>query len=73
MKRLLSGFLVLTLGACVYSDTPYGRYAELNLPSQNETTIHKTVTVNAPAGTTVILQETPPPTVIYQNEPVRRW
>ena len=42
--------LALILAACTYSETPFGRYAEIDLPIQSQTTIHKTITVNAPAG-----------------------
>lgn len=75
MRFLVFLGALLALNACTYHETPYGRHAELHLPTQTETTVHKTVTINAPEGTTVILQETPPPTVIYQPAPVhrRRW
>lgn len=57
----------------MYAETPDGRFASLDvaLPTHTTSTVHKTVTVNAPAGTTVILQETPPPTVIYRDYPRR--
>lgn len=45
------GFM-FTLSACVYHATPEGTYARIDLPIHQQTTIHKTVTVNAPAGTT---------------------
>ncbi|WP_416191615.1 methionine-binding protein [Neisseria sp. CCUG12390] len=48
------------LGGCVYSETPYGRTAVIDLPSRSETVIHKTVNVNAPPGTTVIYQDSTP-------------
>lgn len=50
------GFM-FTLSACVYHATPEGTYARIDLPIHQQTTIHKTVTVNAPAGTTVIMSE----------------
>ena len=54
----------LLLSACVYTETPYGRTAVLDLPVHAQTTVNKTVTINAPPGTTVI----------YQNsEPVRNY
>ena len=59
----------LILAACTYSETPFGRYAEIDLPVQSQTTIHKTVTVNAPPGTTVNISETP---VYYDPPPPRR-
>ena len=71
--------LALMLTACTYSETPFGRYAEIDLPLQSQTTIHKTVTVNAPAGTTVNISETPvyqvpppPPRRCYYDEYERR-
>ena len=72
--------IALTLAACTYSETPFGRYAEIDLPLQSQTTIHKTVTVNAPAGTTVNIRETPvytmppppPPRRCYYDEYERR-
>ena len=60
--------LALILAACTYSETPFGRYAEIDLPVQSQTTIHKTVTVNAPPGTTVNISETP----VYYDPPPRR-
>lgn len=54
----------LLLSACVYTETPYGRTAVLDLPVHAQTTVNKTMTINAPPGTTVI----------YQNsEPVRNY
>ena len=72
--------ITLTLAACTYSETPFGRYAEIDLPLQSQTTIHKTVTDNAPAGTTVNISETPvytmppppPPRRCYYDEYERR-
>nr|WP_197272129.1 hypothetical protein [Neisseria sp. 83E34] len=58
IKILLTGCLLL--GGCYYSETPYGRRAVLDLPVQSETTVNKTVTVNAPPGTTVIYHDTQP-------------
>lgn len=52
--------LLLSVGGCVYSETPYGRTAVIDLPSRSETVIHKTVNVNAPPGTTVIYQDSTP-------------
>ncbi len=54
----------LLLSACVYTETPYGRTAVLNLPVHSQTTVNKTVTINAPPGTTVIYQD---------SEPVRNY
>ena len=54
----------LLLSACVYTETPYGRTAVLDLPVHAQTTVNKTVTINAPPGTTVIYQD---------NEPVRNY
>lgn len=47
------------LGGCVYAETPSGRVALLDLPVATHTTVNKTVTVNAPAGTIVNISETP--------------
>ena len=60
----LALLLPIARAACEYSDTPYGRYARIDLPVENRTVIHKTVTVNAPPGTTVIYQD---------SEPVHRY
>ncbi|MDO5639669.1 MAG: methionine-binding protein [Neisseria sp.] len=57
----------LLLGGCVYAETPYGRVAALDLPLESQTTVNKTVTINAPPGTTVIYQDAEP--VAY---PLRR-
>lgn len=54
----------LLLSACVYTETPYGRSAVLDLPIHSQTTVNKTVTINAPPGTTVIYQD---------SEPVRNY
>lgn len=50
----------LLLSACVYTETPYGRTAVLDLPVHAQTTVNKTVTINAPPGTTVIYQDSEP-------------
>nr|WP_314272328.1 spore coat-associated protein camelysin [uncultured Kingella sp.] len=69
----LSGCLVL-LSGCMYADTPEGRFGAIDipLPVSSHTTINKTVTVNAPPGTTVNISETVPPTVIYRDRPPPR-
>lgn len=54
----------LLLSTCVYTETPYGRTAVLDLPVHAQTTVNKTVTINAPPGTTVIYQD---------SEPVRNY
>ncbi len=54
----------LLLSACVYTETPYGRTAVLDMPVHAQTTVNKTVTINAPPGTTVIYQD---------SEPVRNY
>lgn len=63
---LLPNFFIL--GACVYAESPHGRFMAVDLPTHTQTTIHKTVTVNAPAGTTVIVNDTP----AVVREPVYR-
>ena len=55
----------LLLSACVYTETPYGRTAVLDLPVHAQTTVNKTVTINAPPGTTVIYQDSEP----VRNDP----
>lgn len=50
----------LLLSACVYTETPYGRTAVLDLPVHAQTTVNKTVSINAPPGTTVIYQDSEP-------------
>lgn len=50
----------LFLSACVYTETPYGCTAVLDLPVHSQTTVNKTVTINAPPGTTVIYQDSQP-------------
>lgn len=57
---------ILLLTGCLYEETPNGRFATVNLNLPTQSTTHKTVTVNAPVGTTVILQETSP-TIIYRD------
>lgn len=59
MKPILLAALIL-LGGCMYRETPYGRMALLDLPMHSETVVNKTVTVNAPPGTTVIYQDSTP-------------
>ncbi|MDK4680278.1 spore coat-associated protein camelysin [Kingella negevensis] len=66
MKKL-NLLMCLWLTGCIYAETPDGRYAELDLPVQTQTTIHKTVTVNAPPGTIVNISETP----VYENNTCR--
>ena len=63
-KPLLYAFTLTALGGCFYTEPPYGRTAVLDLPVHSQTTINKTVTVNAPPGTTVIYQD---------SEPVHRY
>lgn len=59
---------LLLLGGCVYAETPDGRIAILDLPVQNETTVNKNVTINAPPGTTVIYQEAQPVSTVYPRQ-----
>jgi len=56
----LAAAAAFLLGGCVYTETPYGRMAVVDLPVRSETTINKNVTVNAPPGTTVIYQDSMP-------------
>ena len=46
----LAAAAAFLLGGCVYTETPYGRMAVVDLPVRSETTINKNVTVNAPPG-----------------------
>ena len=46
--KYLAAVSALLLAGCVYSETPYGRYAAVDLPVESRTTINKTVTINAP-------------------------
>lgn len=46
-KPLLYAFTLTALGGCFYTETPYGRTTVLDLPVHSQTTINKTVTVNA--------------------------
>lgn len=42
--------LAISLSACIYAEGPDGqKFASINLPMQTQTTINKTVTVNAPS------------------------
>lgn len=59
----------LLLGGCMYAETPEGRIAVVDLPVEHETTVRKTVTVNAPPGTTVIYHDHQP--VIERRYPRR--
>ena len=56
----LSCIVMILLGACVYSEGPEGRFAAMDLPVQSQTTIQKTVTVNAPPGTPVVIERSQP-------------
>lgn len=56
----LAAAAAFLLGGCVYTETPYGRMAVVDLPVRSETTINKNVTVNAPPGATVIYQDSVP-------------
>ena len=67
MNKIIMAWVAMVLSACVYSETPYGRYAHIDLPVHHQTTINKTVTVNAPAGTTVIMSESVPVSAYGQN------
>lgn len=61
MKRYLPLLpLMWLLSGCYYHETPFGRTAVIDLPVHNQTTVNKTVTINAPPGTTVIYQDAEP-------------
>ena len=57
--KYLAAVSALLLAGCVYSETPYGRYAAIDLHG-SRTTVNKTVTINAPPGTTVVYGRRPP-------------
>ena len=60
MNYLMAAAASSLLSTCVYSDAPYGRYGRIDLPVHTETNINKTVTINAPPGTTVIYGDVTP-------------
>ena len=68
-----AALLLLTLlGGCLYAETPQGRMVAVELPAYSRTTVNKTVTVNAPPGTTVVYQEGVPvgyPHAVYPAYP----
>lgn len=51
---------------CIYTETPYGTTAVIDLPAQNHTTINKNITIHAPPGSTVIYQEAQPVQPVYR-------
>ena len=58
--KALALSVTLLLSACVYTETPYGRTAVLDLPVHSQATVNKTVTINAPPGTTVVYGDATP-------------
>lgn len=60
IKFLSASVPPLLLSGCLYSHSADGTYARIDLPVQQQTVIHKTVTVQAPPGTTVIYGEAVP-------------
>lgn len=54
------GLSLMVLVGCVYSEGPDGRYAHIDLPTQNTVTVNKTVRIYAPPGTTVVYGDTTP-------------
>lgn len=71
MKFLFCFAIAAILGGCVYAEGPDGRFASIDLPVHNQTTVNKTVTVNAPPGTTVIINDNPPPLIIERGHRLR--
>ena len=69
--KALALSITLLLSACVYTETPYGRTAVLDLPVHSQTTVNKTVTINAPPGTTVITKTANPFTTIQLIPSIR--
>ncbi len=59
MKHRIFMALML-LSGCVYSETPQGRYTRIELPAYSRTTINKTTTFHAPAGTTIVYGDDTP-------------
>lgn len=53
--KALTLSITLLLSACVYTETPYGRTAVLDLPVHSQTTVNRNVTINAPLGWTTVL------------------
>jgi len=53
--KTLALSITLFLSACVYTETPYGRTAVLDLPVHSQTTVNRNVTINAPLGWTTVL------------------
>ena len=53
--KALALSITLLLSACVYTETPYGRTAVLDLPIHSQTTVNKNVTINAPLEWTTVL------------------
>ncbi|MCP2041418.1 hypothetical protein L1281_002018 [Neisseria sp. HSC-16F19] len=80
LKATLLALLPLAVGN-LYAETPKKQWAEtpkkqwavsVQLPTYSRTTINKTVTVNAPPGTTVVYQEGVPvgyPYAVYPAYP----
>lgn len=58
-------WLIGILNSCAYVETPNGRYLSVDLPVESSYTVHKTVTVDAPPGTTVTYGEVIPQEVYY--------
>ena len=48
--KYLAAVSALLLAGCVYSETPYGRYAAIDLPVESRTTINKNRDHQCPAG-----------------------
>lgn len=57
---------MMMLSGCVYSETPQGRYARIDLPVYSQTTVNKTTTFNAPPGTTIVYGDITPSSA-YQS------
>lgn len=62
--------LLPLLGGCLYAETPQGRVLAVDLPVHSQSTVNKTVTVNAPPGATVVYQEGVPVSYPYGVYPV---
>ncbi|OSI11006.1 methionine-binding protein [Neisseria zoodegmatis] len=67
MQKALIMLNILMLNACVYTETPYGKAAVIDLPVQNQTVVHKNIHIHAPPGSTVIYQEAQPIQPIYRR------
>lgn len=74
MKKILNTLWLCALfSGCAYVETPNGRYLSIDVPVESVHTVHKTVTVDAPPGTTVTYGEIiPQSSTVYYYPQYRR-